>query len=238
RDQAVAAYQAVREAGFDNVNVDMMFGFPNQTLEELEQDIQDFMALNSDHMSLYELTIEEPSRFFVKNVKGLDGPLRQKQYEIVLNRLQEYGFKQYEISNFAQPGKQSAHNRNYWQGGDYLGLGVGAHSHTSGKRGWNVSRLADYLQRLAQAQPVIEEEETLTESQRLAETLLFGLRMNEGVDVPYLEKRFGCVLNDGQKEKIGVFVKENLLVQQGAQLSVSAKGRFVLDELSVQLMPS
>ena len=142
---AIVAFNNLRKAGFNNINLDLMFSFPGQKSEELEGDVRDIAALGSEHLSLYTLTIEEGSKFFKQNMK-LENDLSQRiRYLRVVELLEEKGFTQYDISNFAKPGKESKHNCVYWQGGNYIGLGIGAHSHLNDKRSWNTSNLNLYI---------------------------------------------------------------------------------------------
>jgi oxygen-independent coproporphyrinogen-3 oxidase len=233
---AMKTFHRIREAGFDNVNVDLMFAFPNQTIDELERDVDAVLRLNSDHLSLYTLTVEEHSRFFAQGIQLQDGRDQAKQYALVCDRLDRAGFTQYEVSNFAKAGKVSQHNLHYWQGGEYIGLGIGAHSYVEAKRFWNVTRLNDYISRMQRNSSVEAGCEQLTPFDQLKEAVLFGLRMNEGIDLQRIEKRFGCSLRDDQQKKLAELVRGGFLAREKNYLKTSAKGRLVLDELCVQLI--
>ncbi len=234
--KAFWAFDNIRQAGFDNVSVDLMYGFPNQTLDELKRDVDELIQLNSDHVSLYTLTIEENSRFFIKNVQIPSGEKAVEHYELVRKILQEKHFAQYEISNFAKKDKESKHNLNYWQGGDYIGLGIGAHSHLDGRRFWNVSKLMEYLKRLENNESSMEGSEDLTVDQRLMETVLFGLRMNQGVNIQKLEEKFQCAMNADQLNLIEDFIRQGYLRREGKSLKTTPQGRLMLDDLSVRLI--
>lgn len=233
--QALAAYDILRKSGFQNINVDLMYAFPQQTAEELEKDIQAITGLGSEHVSVYTLTVDENSRFHVQRIQEKDNREQGDQYDLVARRLEETGFSQYEISNFSRPGKASAHNQNYWRGGNYVGLGVGAHSHRDGERYWNISRFNDYLTCLKEGKSPHEGAENLSPGQRLVETLLLGLRMNEGVEIKKIEKQYGCALADDKKRKIEEFVQMGFLWQAGDRIGAAPRGRVLLDEISAQL---
>ncbi|MBN1869125.1 MAG: radical SAM family heme chaperone HemW [Candidatus Omnitrophica bacterium] len=235
-ETAVAAYERIKKAGFDNINVDMMFAFPHQTIDELQKDVEAVMRLESDHLSLYTLTIEGQSRFYTRKIRLADDQYQAAQYELVCDLLTKAGYEQYEISNFAKPSKCSQHNLNYWQGGEYIGLGVGAHSHIQGERFWNTSRFNDYLSLMQEGDSAREGFEVLTPFEQMKEVVLFGLRMNRGVSIEQTEKRFGCFLSDEQKEKISQFIQNGFLVQEDGCLKTSSKGRLVLDELCARLV--
>ncbi|HBR14425.1 MAG TPA: coproporphyrinogen III oxidase [Candidatus Omnitrophica bacterium] len=236
RQKALEAFDGTREAGFKNINVDMMFGFADQTSDELRKDLEEITRFNSEHISVYSLSVEENSRFYAKKISLPDDPIQTDQCLLVMKTLEEKGFAQYEISNFSKPGKMSQHNRNYWTGGEYIGLGVGAHSHIHGKRFWNVPRLNKYMAHIQEKGSAVESFELLTGEQRMIETLLFGLRMNAGVDLNKLEQRFHWSLDGERRRRVNAFVQEGLLVWDGAVLKTTQQGRLLLDELCARLI--
>ena len=230
------AYQRIRDAGFDNVSMDIMLAFPGQTAGEIKEDVRRLIALRGDHMSLYTLSVEENSRFYTRKVTPNSGHSQAQHYQLVCDILRDNGYDQYEVSNFAKPSKASAHNLNYWQGGHYIGLGVGAHSYLDSTRSWNVSRLQEYFTRIENGGPAQDGSEQLTPYDQMKEGLLFGLRMNQGVELEALTGKYGCSPNDEQMQKIDDFMRGGFLVKSGGFLRASAKGRMVLDELCAQLV--
>ena len=222
--QAREAYSILRKVGFDNINLDLMYAFPSQTEAELDADVRAIASLGSEHLSLYTLTIEPNSRFFASALKLDDEEIIAKGYQEVVSILDEYGFKQYEISNFSKKQFQSKHNKNYWLGGRYIGLGMGAHGFVGNRRYWNTSKLGEYLNNTK----VIEGFEDLDEKTLIIERVLFGLRMNEGIDE-------GLVPLD-KRTMIDYFIQEGFLIVEGGQLKATDKGRLVLDELSSRLI--
>jgi len=158
---AINAYDVLRKAGFNNISIDLMYSFPNQTLSQIEQDVKAVTKLQCEHISLYSLMIEENSRFYTQKVHLNNDDQSAEYFKFVIGSLETNNFHQYEISNFAKPKKESIHNLNYWQGGDYIGLGIGAHSHQEGKRAWNVSKLSDYFMRIKNNESPIDGSETL-----------------------------------------------------------------------------
>jgi len=236
RNMALKVFNDIRKVGFENVNVDLMYGFPGQSSAELKKDVRGIARLGSEHVSLYALTIEKNSRFYTKKISLPDPEIQSQQYGIVCDLLGNNGFKQYEISNFAKPGFESFHNLNYWRGGNYIGLGVGAHSHHNGRRSWNVSRLSEYFSRIQSNRSPREGQERLTKSQRYIETLLFGLRINEGVDMSKLQKEFKWSLDPKRKKIIQSFVENGFLVSEKNRLQTTVKGRIVLDELCSRII--
>jgi len=237
-DAATAAktFDKIRKTGFDNINVDLMFAFPGQTGNELKQDIDAVIRFESEHLSLYTLTVEKRSRFHAKNIQLQDDRCQARHYTMVCDMLSTAGFKQYEISNFAKPLRASKHNLNYWQGGHYIGLGIGAHSYIDRKRFWNISRINDYISRAQQGSSVEEASEELAPFDQMKEMILFRLRMNQGVNIKQTERRFSCFLGEEQKERINDLVEGGFLVRENGYLRASPKGRLVLDELCTQLI--
>jgi len=230
---AVNSYKRIRKAGFENINIDLMFSFPKQTMRELKEDVKTITQLGSDHVSLYSLTIEHPSRFFAKKIQLQNDNFLARQYKLVCDLVGQAGYEQYEVSNFA---KASNHNYNYWRGGQYIGLGIGAHSYIDSKRFWNISQLDKYIQNSLKGYSTQEGFENLTPHDKMKEAILFGLRMNNGVNVKQAEKRYHSSLSQEQQKKINVFIESGFLVRDNDHLKTSSKGRLVLDELCAQLV--
>src|SRR3989338_6430504 len=133
-----------------------MFSFPGQTLGGIREDLQDILRLDSEHVSCYMLNLEENSRFFVQKLCLPGEDDQAEQYFLTKRMLEEHGLGQYEISNFAKAGRESRHNLHYWQGGEYIGIGMGAHSYTCGKFSWNAPRLNVYMARIEKEGSALE----------------------------------------------------------------------------------
>lgn len=234
--QAREAYALLREAGFSNINVDLMYGFPGQTLDELKNDVRVMTDLKSEHLSLYALTVEPGSRFFARQVALADNHSQAEYYQNVCQQLAASGIEQYEISNFARRDFFSRHNEAYWTGEDYVGVGVGAHSYLVGTRFWNMAHVPTYIGNLRRGQSVREAQDALSPEQRLMEILLIGLRLTRGVDLKALEQRFGFPIPFEKKEKIQEFVRQGFLEFDQTCLKATEQGRLVLDELCVRLI--
>jgi len=234
--KAKQAFFILREAGFANINIDLMFSYPQQTQKDLEKDVAEALILNSEHISLYSLTIEENSRFHIQKIQPLKEERQAELYRYVIKRLEGQGFKQYEVSNFAKPGQESQHNLHYWQGGEYIGLGIGAHSYLQSRRSWNVTRLMDYLDRMERGANPMDGFEELTTDEKLKERLLFGLRMNGGVNMSQLEERYRCRFPEETRTMISDFIREGFLDTEDEDIKATDKGRLVLDELCARLI--
>lgn len=234
-DQARRAFGVLKAAGFDNINVDLMFGFPGQTMGELDDDLDAVLALGSTHVSIYALSVEARSLFSVRGEKVSDDA-QAGAYRRVCARLNAAGLGQYEISNFARPGFASAHNLNYWQGGEYLGIGMGAHSHMGGERSWNADTFPKYLDMMGREGTAVVGREKLPAPEKMVETFLFGLRMNAGVDMAALQQRFGCGFTQDKLDELENLIAAGFLCEDGQRVCVTDKGRLVLDEISARLI--
>ena len=236
RATGVRAYAHLRDAGFKDINIDLMYGFPGQTRAELAQDLNEVITLYPQHVSIYTLTIEPNSRFYVKAVKLDSDDKLADDYVFVSQSLEAQGLKQYEVSNFAQEGFMSRHNLSYWQGGDYIGVGMGAHGLDQGRRYWNEDTLSKYIDAIKLKGNAVHGEEKLSSLTRLTEDLIFGLRMNAGVSVEQLEQRAGVTLKAEQSKELASLIKEGFLEKDKGFIRSTIKGRLVLDEIAVRLI--
>ena len=226
--KAQEAYRILRDVGFANINLDLMYAFPGQTNEELADDVRRIAVLGSEHLSLYTLTIEPNSRFYAAQMKLDDDEKLAEQYLMIAHILNEYRFKQYEISNFSKIGFESLHNKNYWLGHPYIGLGVGAHGFTGQRRHWNSSNLQKYIEKISSEGQAIEGFEDLTDAQIIMERVLLGLRMNEGVDWDLVPM--------AKQPQVQAWIKDGFLWLEEGKLRTTDRGRLVLDELSSRLI--
>ncbi len=188
--QAEASFQILRDAGFTNVSIDLMFGLPGQTLAQWEADLEKTIRLQPDHISTYCLTYEEDTDFFLRHSRGefREDPESDAQFlETAMRALERFGYEHYEISNYAQPGFASAHNRGYWAGDDYLGFGPSAFS-TVGMRRWqNVCDYRAYADRVLADQSAVSSTEVLTPEMKRAERIALALRTRDGISSNELE---------------------------------------------------
>jgi len=234
--QALAAFDILRNAGHDNINIDLIYGLPQQSLEDIKKDLNMIKALSPEHVSLYSLTIDEFSRFYVKKVQPLGGDEQISHYVWAIDFLRDLGIEQYEISNFSRLGKESMHNMHYWNGGNYHGIGMAAHSHTDGRRSWNVARIKDYMTRIEQGKEATLSFEVLSPEQRLMERIVFGLRLNRGVDIEQVQEECGYDIPKERWDQIGEFVAHGFLSYEQPFLKTTPQGCLILDEISSYLI--
>ncbi|MEW6040343.1 MAG: radical SAM family heme chaperone HemW [Elusimicrobiota bacterium] len=193
-------YNLARSCGFKNINIDLIYGISGQDLVSWEKTLKETIALSPEHVSIYPLTIEEGTPYFdllSESIKSRPDPdLQADMYFCACEFLESRGYKRYEISNFARPGRECRHNLNYWLNGEYLGLGVSAVSYVNGVRSKNVSSLTEYFARLEKNRSTAAESEKLEGRMRSAERLILGLRTSRGVRLLPGEECFGEKLSN------------------------------------------
>lgn len=190
---AIEAVQAARQAGFDNLSIDLIYGLPHMTLEEWRDNLQQALSLRPEHLSAYHLTIEPQTPFGRAKARGtlqeIDSESSLAQYKLLRSILCEAGYEHYEISNFALPGRRARHNSLYWHDVPYLGIGPSAHSFNGKRRQWNIAHLGRYLERTPTAAQA--ESEILTPEMQYDEHIMTHLRTADGVHTAELASRFG-----------------------------------------------
>ncbi|HWA85858.1 MAG TPA: coproporphyrinogen-III oxidase family protein [Opitutus sp.] len=239
REQVYRAYDRVRAAGFASVNLDLMFALPGQTAAEWEADVREAVALAPDHLSTYCLTFEEDTALWVKLSQGrvkLDPEHEARLYEATWAQLGAAGYAQYEVSNFARPGHACRHNLNTWRMHEWIGLGPAAASQQAGVRGANVADLGRWLDHVARGTRVTEDRTGLTMAGLAEDALIFGLRMNEGVDVAAWRERAPEAPWGAVEELLARLAGEGLAARTGAQVRLTNRGRLVADAIGAELM--
>ncbi len=242
RHTAAEAIQAVlwaKETGFDNISIDLIYGIPNQTMDEWEADIQQALALNVPHISTYNLIYEEGTCLTQMLEKGqietLNEDIENEMYETIVNTLNNNDYRHYEVSNFCKHNLHSQHNSSYWNNTPYIGLGAGAHSFAIDpnqvKRMWNIDNLDTYIKSIQQG-IVLQESEILTPKDCYNEKVMLSLRTIWGLDLSKLNdsQRNHCLK---QAEK---YIQNNLLQLNNNVLTASLKGTEILNQIIQDLM--
>lgn len=225
--QFLESYQMARETGFHNVNVDLMFGIPGQTRDGWEKSLRIVAALNPEHISAYSLIIEEGTPFAARNLKLPDEDTEYQMYEDTARILGEYGFEQYEISNYARGGKACIHNIGYWTGVSYLGLGLGAASLMDGCRFTNTTSLERYT--TASRKPdfpdnIRKDLIKLTRQEQMEEFMFLGLRLRSGISKAEFAKRFGIPIEEIYGDVIRRYKELALLQEENGRIFLSRHG--------------
>jgi oxygen-independent coproporphyrinogen-3 oxidase len=229
-EQVRKSFAILRANGFDNLNLDLIYAVPGQTLAQWEDSLRRTIELQPEHISAYCLTYEEDTEFFERMTRGEfreDVESDAGFFERGVELLSAAGYGQYEISNYSRPGRECRHNLAYWEGADYLGLGPSAWS-TIGERRWqNVPDTAAYVRAMQTGVRPLRNEEILPAATREAEKIAFGLRMNAGLDPARLAARHDLVT--GLRE-------EGLLEDHGPRVRLTPRGRLLADEIAAELM--
>lgn len=234
-DKARDALRSARRAGFENVNLDLIYTLPNQTLSDLEMDLREAIALEPTHISAYQLIVEPGTPLERKVARG-DVPLPDEDTAIAMwhrvrDVLGDAGYAAYEVSNYARSGFECAHNIHYWKCGDYLGIGTGAVSRIGTHRWCRAKNTKAYMA----GELLIDQEEHLTLDQLRTEVCMLGLRMTTGLDLQKFESRFGKSFEETYPGKIAAW-KEKGLAACDSDLRLTPSGMLILDSLVAELV--
>lgn len=253
------AVAMIRAAGFKNLNLDLMFGLPGQTIKLWQDTVEEAIQLAPEHLSLYALSLEEgtPLESRYKGVKSKndseihdsqriepetspeqfaflpDDDLQADMYDWAVIRLEKAGYIHYEVSNFALPGKECRHNLEIWRGGEYLGLGPGAVSCLKGIRGKNIENIREYAKRGESGMSSVDEKEKemLSYKELMAERMILGLRLNEGVNIQAFRKDFGIEITDIYSNVLERYVKQGVLSIRNGYLYLSPQFYFTANSI-------
>ena len=217
-----------KKVGFNNINVDLMFGLPNQRLNEWEETLREIISLEPAHISAYSLIIEEGTAFYnlYENDK-LKLPTEEeerKMYHLAKKILEENGFNQYEISNYAKEGKECRHNLAYWNMDNWIGVGSAAASYINGKRIKNISSVEEYINSINEKGEAVEEIINNSKNDNMEEFMFMGLRKINGIDENEFKNRFSMNINDVYGEILNKYIGEGLLIRGSGRIFLSEKG--------------
>jgi len=223
-ESARKAFAAARRAGFEDVNLDLIFGANGESIDSWKRTLEQAIALAPEHLSCYALTIEPATPLGRKVAAGLTPPpdpdLQADMYDVACELLSEASFEHYEVSNWARPGHRCRHNLGYWEGRPYLGLGAGAHSYRDGRRWWNVRPPQQYLAMVTAGGRPVGGEETLTDGERKTERLLLGLRTAAGIPADWV-----------QEGRVDGFVAHGLAERRDGRLILTDRGFLLANEI-------
>jgi oxygen-independent coproporphyrinogen-3 oxidase len=237
--QVYRAYDLIRARGFASVNLDLMFALPGQDESTWAADVAEALALGPDHLSTYCLTFEEDTALWVKLSQGrvkLDPEREARMYESTWERLGAAGYAQYEISNFARPGHACRHNLNTWRMEEWVGLGPSAASQHGGWRGANEADLAGWLARVEGGRRMPEDRVPLTPALLAEDAVVFGLRLNAGVDLAPWQLRCPDAPWAAVTERIDQFEADGFALREGSRVRLTDRGRLLADSIGVEMM--
>ncbi|WP_277465229.1 radical SAM family heme chaperone HemW [Parabacteroides sp. PF5-6] len=239
REQALRAVALCQEQGYTNISIDLIYGLPGQTADKWKANLDEVLRLDIPHISAYHLIYEEGTALHrlleQEKVKPLEEEESLELFSILIDTLAEAGYRHYEISNFARPGYFSQHNRSYWQGKKYLGLGPSAHSYNGESREWNVSSLPGYMQAIRAGKPDLERE-ILTVSDQYNDYIITRLRTSDGIDLREIASLFGADYQDYCYKQSHPFLDKGLLVRDEERLRLTRRGIFLSDSLMRELI--
>ncbi len=237
--QAATAVNLLRQVGISNISLDLMYGFPGETLDEWQSDIDHLLALRPEHISAYALMYEEGTPLFGMLEKGeiseIDDEQSRAMYEFLMDKTAAAGFEHYEISNFARPGFRSLHNSSYWNDTPYLGIGAAAHSYDGTVRSWNTDNIENYIATIKQGE-LPSESEILTKEDKYNDSVMLSLRTCEGIDIKRFEERFGASATSELLAKTQRFIGDSLITKtESDTLRLTRDGLFVSDMIIREL---
>lgn len=241
-DEARKAVLLARQAGLANLNLDLIYGLPGQSLTDWRRTLEAAAALEAEHLSVYGLSLEPETPLWQavqkKKIPAIDPDLSADQYELAEEVLAMHGYQHYEISNWARPGYECRHNLTYWQNQPYLGVGVAAHSFIKGHRLANTGNLDKYLAAFpGNPAAARDTDEEVSPQLQLAEVVILGLRLCDGLSLDEVLSRFGVVLLEYYQQTVAEMTKAGLLECTGQQLRLTRRGRLLSNEVFWRFLP-
>ena len=219
----------VRKLGFNNINLDLMYGIPNETLDELRKDVKLFLKLKPEHISTYALIVEDYTKVKINNFKNIPEEEEFKMYEYICKKLTNNKFKHYEISNFAINGYESKHNLAYWDNHEYYGFGLGAAGYINGFRYENTKNIDNYIN------GKFRNSESLLSKQEIMDyEIMLGLRKIKGINIKEFEEKYGIILEDNFPIK--PLIKNKDLILKNGYLFISPKRIYLMNEILLKMI--
>ena len=235
KEEFLKNYELIRKVGFNNVNVDIMFSLPNQTLEDFNYTINKIKSLDVEHISVYSLILEENTKFYDMYKKGefveVDEKLDRKFYHNAIDSLTNCGYNMYEISNFSKKDRECKHNIVYWERGEYVGFGLGASSLLEEKRIKNTENISEYIKGNNK-----KEIEKLSLEDRQSEFIFLGLRMNKGISKHKFYDIFNQDIKDVYGKQIDRLILDKLIIEDGDNIKLSKKGLDLANTVFVEFI--
>lgn len=239
-NDAINAFNLLRNVGFDNINIDLIFGCPEQSFGDWESDLRTVIELNPKHLSIYALTYEEGTplrRNWVNgNVKKLDECVELEMYKTAIGYLTDNGYNHYEISNFAKDGYECLHNYIYWRNEGYAGVGAGAFSFVDGLRTSNIRDVYQYIEGINEGRNIKTFTECLQHEHFASETVIMNLRLRQGISDKDFHDRFGYKIYDRFGRLINRLVEDGLISYDNETLKLTDKGLYLADTVMAEFL--
>lgn len=236
--EAGLSVKTVLDAGFENMSIDLIYGIPTLSNEQWQANIEKFFSFGIPHLSSYALTVEPKTALEVLirkgKIKNVDEEKAVRQFRILMRTMKEKDFIHYEISNFSREGFYSKHNRSYWQGKKYLGLGPSAHSFDGNSRQWNISNLSKYIEAVNAGGKIVEKE-ILTKEQKYNEYVMTSLRTIWGTNTKYILEEFGKTLENHYFKGVRKHIKAGFVMQDNTVFRLTDRGKIFADGIASDL---
>ena len=232
----LVSYDLARQDGFDNINVDLMSGIPDQTLASWQKTLSRVLELAPEHVSAYSLIVEEGTPFAQRKLNLPEEEEERRMYEMTAEMLGSQGYRQYEISNYALPQRECAHNMGYWMRDDYLGLGLGAASLFDSQRWNNTDSMEEYLEKSERPEEIQVCREKLSVREQMEETMFLGLRMTEGIERERFQEEFGISVEEVYGDALRRLEGLGLLQADRGRIYLTRKGISLSNQVFVEFL--
>ncbi len=229
KSEVIKNIECAKKVGFKNINIDLIYALPNQTKEELLDDINSFLNLDINHISTYSLIIEPRTVLHIKEVKNIDETLDYEMYELINKTLITHGFNHYEISNYSKPNYESKHNLKYWNNGEYYGFGVGASGYVNDIRYTNTLNINKYINH-----DFHDIEEFIDTKTKLENEFILGLRKTKGINKNDFQKKYGFDIYTFLN--VDKLIKEGKLIDDGTNVYIDSKYLYLSNEILIDFM--
>ena len=233
------AITRLRNIGIRNISIDLMFGFPEESLFQWMNDIRHAIQLNVEHISAYSLMYEEGTPLYrlleQEKIREIEEETSRRMYETLIDLLTGAGYEHYEISNFARPGFRSRHNSSYWHEVPYIGIGAAAHSYNRKQRSWNIENIQTYIRSISEG-ILPSESEQLDITTRYNDLITTALRTSDGIDLMKMEQEFGKELADRLLQEAQPHISRRLMKIKDGRLSLTREGLYISDDVMSDFM--
>lgn len=240
--EGLKAVACARGAGFENINLDLIYGIPGQTLSSWGHTLEGVLSLEPEHLSLYGLSLEQGTAMMDKieagDLPAVDTDVSAEQYELAEKTLAARGYRHYEISNWAKPGFECRHNLVYWKNEEYIGVGAGACSHTEGHRFSNTASLEKYIEAFSGGGTAVESDETINPEMAAAEAAILALRLEEGVEISRYNFNYKTDILSVHSKDIQELESYGLIENNGVNIKLTPRGRLLGNEVFWRFLPA
>lgn len=238
-DEFLHGYELARQNGFKNINIDLMFGIPGQSIDNWIETLSNVVKLSPEHLSCYSLIVEEGTPYYDMNEKGLlnlpSEDIERQMYYYAVDKLKDSGYSQYEISNFAKEGFKCKHNLTYWKDEEYIGVGAGSHSYVGNKRYSNHKDINEYIKGIEKGK-IIDQENYLTKDDEISEFMFLGLRLTSGINKAEFKQRFGFEIERIYSKQIDENISKGLIEIQNNDIRLTKRGVDLSNQVFVSFL--